>query len=340
MQGYKREKWIDAVKGLTIIMVVFHHVFSGVDSAIGFDDFTVSVYNLLVPIRMPLFFLVAGLFAKKSLDSCLTEFVDSKVLHFLYFYVVWSTVNVFTRAAFSDYANNAVNYFDLIYIFWEPVFSPWFLYALFFAFVTSRFIKHLNVYFQIFLALALAIYISDTAEGKVVLFRAIKLFPFFLVGLHFSSVIRFLVSSKYNFLFLACSFLYLSCSLVVFNTGLQPSDWYVYYSMAPIGILLVMSTVFLISKYMKPVFFVLNYTGQRSLYVYVMHFVPAAACRPLLTKIGFTDPLIITFIGTLLAFPLCLLAYEITKNVSILKFLYKRPDVFTLSKSKKSVSSA
>ena len=60
-----REKYIDAVKGFTIILVVLHHVVSGTNAAMGLPGWFMVLYKLTVPIRMPLFFLVAGFFAKK-----------------------------------------------------------------------------------------------------------------------------------------------------------------------------------------------------------------------------------------------------------------------------------
>ena len=56
----ERHYWIDMVKGLTIILVVFHHGFMGVSSAGLVSGTLMNFYSLTKPIRMPLFFMVSG----------------------------------------------------------------------------------------------------------------------------------------------------------------------------------------------------------------------------------------------------------------------------------------
>lgn len=46
--------------------------------------------GLLVSMRLPTFFLVSGLFARKSLYAPVLAFLDQRVLKFLYLYVLWS----------------------------------------------------------------------------------------------------------------------------------------------------------------------------------------------------------------------------------------------------------
>ncbi len=61
-----RETWVDAVKGFTISLVVFHHVFVGVKNAIGIPEWVVDIYMLTTPIRMPLFFWLRGSMLKSQ----------------------------------------------------------------------------------------------------------------------------------------------------------------------------------------------------------------------------------------------------------------------------------
>ncbi len=49
------------------------------------------------PFRIPAFFLIAGLFASRGIDKDWRSFLDSKILHFAYFYVLWLTIQFVFR---------------------------------------------------------------------------------------------------------------------------------------------------------------------------------------------------------------------------------------------------
>ena len=58
----QRIGWIDAAKGLTIILVVMEHTTFGVQNAVGHLPLIFgTITEFAKPFRMPLFFLVAGL---------------------------------------------------------------------------------------------------------------------------------------------------------------------------------------------------------------------------------------------------------------------------------------
>ena len=44
------------------------------------------------PFRMPDFFLISGLFLARVIDRDWRDYLDKKVIHFAYFYVLWVTI--------------------------------------------------------------------------------------------------------------------------------------------------------------------------------------------------------------------------------------------------------
>ena len=46
---------------------------------------------------MPDFFLISGLFLASRIDRPWRDYLDSKVLHFAYFYVLWMTIQAVTK---------------------------------------------------------------------------------------------------------------------------------------------------------------------------------------------------------------------------------------------------
>ncbi|MGY8898399.1 MAG: acyltransferase family protein [Paraglaciecola sp.] len=327
-----RETWIDSVKGVTIIMVVFHHVFSGIKTSIGFSDLITDIYDLTSPIRMPLFFLVAGFFARKSIHGELNKFINSKVIHFAYFYILWSAISIFTRASLSRFTNNDVFYSDFLTILWHPTFTLWFLYSLLIAFVLARLMRNLPVAFQLGLALVAAVYVIHTIpSGEFILVkRTLRLLPFFLFGVYYSESIRTWVC-KTNFwrpVILGSGFLLLASIAHAYGS---PDDAAYFFPMAGLAIATVMCIIFKMRNTI--IASGLSFVGERSLYIYLMHFLPAAGFRVVLLKLGVDiHPLSLAIVCTIASVFGCILMYEILKNLFPFKYLFERPSAFFLRK--------
>lgn len=327
-----RETWIDSVKGLTIIMVVFHHVFSGIKTSIGFSDLVVGIYDLSSPIRMPLFFLVAGFFARKAIHGPYVQFVNGKVIHFAYFYILWSGISIFTRASLSSFTNNDVLFSDFFTILWHPTFTLWFLYSLLLAFVLARLMRNLPVIIQLCLALIAAVYVIHyIPSGELILVkRTLRLLPFFLFGVYYSESIRAWVSRSHlkQTTILGAGFTLLA--VIAFFYG-SPDQAIYFFPMAALAIATVMCFIFFIRS--SKIASGLSYVGERSLYIYLMHFLPAAGFRVVLLKLGVdVHPLLLALICTAASVASCILVYEIFKNIYPIKYLFKRPSLFYLKK--------
>ena len=84
-----RTLWVDAAKGLCIILVVLFHSTLGVEKDIGHVTWMHTVIEWAKPFRMPDFFLISGLFLSARIARPWREFLDAKVWHFAYFYILW-----------------------------------------------------------------------------------------------------------------------------------------------------------------------------------------------------------------------------------------------------------
>src|SRR6202007_907808 len=98
-----RVDWVDYAKGICIVMVVMMHSVLGVEQAAGEAGFMHVLVAFAKPFRMPDFFLSSGLFLPLVIDSDWRTYLDRKVVHFTYFYVLWVTVQfVFKALAFAS----------------------------------------------------------------------------------------------------------------------------------------------------------------------------------------------------------------------------------------------
>lgn len=134
-----RIDWIDYAKGICIILVVMMHSTLGVENALGRTGYLHDFIEWARPFRMPDFFLISGLFLMRRINAPWRSYLDSKVLHFAYFYVLWMTLQFILKgpgiaaehgvvAALSSYALGFVNPFGTL----------WFIYLLAIFFVVTK----------------------------------------------------------------------------------------------------------------------------------------------------------------------------------------------------------
>ena len=68
------------------------HSVLGVELAAGQTGFMHLLVAFAKPFRMPDFFLISGLFLPLVIDRDWRTYLDRKVVHFAYFYVLWVTI--------------------------------------------------------------------------------------------------------------------------------------------------------------------------------------------------------------------------------------------------------
>lgn len=142
-----RVGWVDTAKGICIIFVVMMHSTLGVGFATGGEGFMHHVVAFAQPFRMPDFFLISGLFLGLVMDRPWLRYIDRKVVHFLYFYVLWLTIQFAFKApgmAMED--GIAAPFAEYLWAFVQPFGTLWFVYILPIFFVFTRAVKSLPVW--------------------------------------------------------------------------------------------------------------------------------------------------------------------------------------------------
>jgi uncharacterized membrane protein YcfT len=87
-----RVDWVDYAKGFCIVFVVMMHSTLGVEAAAGKDGWLHYLVEFARPFRMPDFFMISGLFLANVINRDWRTFLDRKVAHFFYFYLLWMTI--------------------------------------------------------------------------------------------------------------------------------------------------------------------------------------------------------------------------------------------------------
>src|SRR4051812_25334697 len=137
-----RIDWVDYAKGICIVMVVMMHSVLGVELAAGQTGYMHYLVEFAKPFRMPDFFLISGLFLARVIDRDWRTYLDRKVMHFLYFYVLWVTIQFgFKAPGFA--AEHGWPYVARLYLlsYIDPFGTLWFIYLLPVFFVLTKAVR-------------------------------------------------------------------------------------------------------------------------------------------------------------------------------------------------------
>ncbi len=137
--GAPRVDWVDVAKGICIILVVMMHSTLGVEKAIDAPTQLHHFIEWARPFRMPDFFLISGLFLASRIDRPWRPYLDTKVVHFAYFYVLWLTIQfAFKAPSMVGELGPAGTLEAYLLSFIDPFGTLWFIYLLAVFFVVSK----------------------------------------------------------------------------------------------------------------------------------------------------------------------------------------------------------
>lgn len=325
--GKARIDWIDAAKGLTIMLVVMKHVTYGTAASLHSTPYFFNILSeWTIPFRMPLFFLVAGLFARKALHAPTRQFLDGKILHFAYFYLLWSLIQIGLKMVLPHDGNWVITYKDLLLVPLEPFGLLWFIYALALFFATMRLARDVRPAIMIFFALAL--YFTRLDTGWTMPDEFAHRFIFFVSGIYAAPYVFTLAAWAMAHVtrgIFAGVVALISVGVIVYTGAIDTRI--IELATGYIGSTGTIMLIAILAKkgYAKP----LSFVGARSLYVFLAFFLPMAITRVGMIKLGVENGDIITLAALIMAVGAPILAYEITKNTA-LSFVFKRPAFFRL----------
>jgi uncharacterized membrane protein YcfT len=176
----QRIDWVDYAKGICIILVVMMHSTLGVEKAVGETGMLSNFIEWARPFRMPDFFLISGLFLARRINTPWRSYLDTKLVHFAYFYILWMTLQFGFKGpglVAEQGLGAALGQYALGFI--DPFGTLWFIYLLAIFFVVTKATKDVPSYMIFMLAAVLEILpihtgwlIIDEFAGRYVYFFA------------------------------------------------------------------------------------------------------------------------------------------------------------------------
>ena len=326
-----RVDWVDYAKGICIVMVVMMHSVLGVELAAGETGFMHVLVAFAKPFRMPDFFLISGLFLALVIDRDWRTYLDRKVVHFAYFYVVWVTIQFgFKAPSFAAGSNWGHVGYLFLESFIEPFGTLWFIYLLPIFFVVTKLTRSAPP--LVIFAVAALLEMAHVATGWTVIDEFCARFVYFFAGYWLASIVFALSDRARARPVLAIAGL-LTWALV--NGALVQSgysEWPIVslaLGLAGAGAIIVTGTLLARMQWLN----FLRYCGEHSIVIYLAFFLPMAATRALLLRSGLLDigtiSLIVTVAGVLGALAIWRLALALHAN-----FLFDRPDAFWIAPKK------
>ncbi|MEE2877398.1 MAG: acyltransferase family protein [Pseudomonadota bacterium] len=330
-----RINWVDYGKGICIILVVMMHSTLNYGEMVQGTGWMHDVVAFSKPFRMPDFFLIAGLFLSRSIHGPMLEYIDRKVIHFAYFYVLWlglQTMAFEANLLISDPGAVAMIFAKQL-IF--PASSLWFIHQLLFFYVVTRLLKDVPAIAVFLGACALhAIFYAGLVEtGWSVTNRFANWYVFFFAGYAFAPQIFALASRVAKSWEVALAAL---IAWAVWNhelVGLGLSDLPgLSLVMGFAGAAAIVTVAALMARF--KVGGAIRYAGKHSIVIYLTFFIPMKVAQKGLAETG-----LIPDIGTaslaILAFAVSapLIFHRIIKGTPLIA-LYERPAAFRLGKGR------
>jgi uncharacterized membrane protein YcfT len=327
-----RVDWVDYAKGICIVMVVMMHSVLGVELAAGQAGFMHVLVAFAKPFRMPDFFLISGLFLALVIDRDWRTYLDRKVVHFAYFYVLWVTIQFgFKAPAFAAESSWAHVGFLYLESFIEPFGTLWFIYLLPVFFVVIKLTRNISPI--LVWTIAAALEMAHVVTGWTVIDEFCARFVYIYSGYLFADHVFALSDRARARPALALMALALwalaNGGLVALGTSELPL---VSLALGLCGAcaIITIGTLLARTRWLN----VLRFCGEHSIVIYLAFFLPMASTRTLLLKTGIIPDigmvsLIVTVVGVVGALLIWRAALAVHAN-----FLFERPDAFWIAPKK------
>jgi uncharacterized membrane protein YcfT len=267
----QRLAWIDTARGLAIILVVFIHATQWVQEApirIGVWD---DINEVVSTLRMPLFFMCAGILATKWLYASWADLIAKKVFFLGWVFVIWQVVGSFEALVAARITGDQLTPMRMLVSLAlspaRPRFELWFIWALAIFFVVTRLTSRFPLAPQLAVGALMASVAFSNLIPEVNLGwnGFLKYYLFFVIGSYYRPLLLTLANRLTKPLALAATGGWLAIATGTYVTGLiyLPGVGLVvrlFGLVAGIGVALLLQNIKLFS-----------YLGSRTLPIFLAH---------------------------------------------------------------------
>jgi uncharacterized membrane protein YcfT len=322
---------VDYAKGICIILVVLMYVTVGYGEDVNRTSWLDPFVHFAQPFRMPDFFLISGLFLSRTIDAPWRQYLDRKVLHFVYFYVLWLAIQL----AIVEVQLLVLQPLSWIatfgYALIEPINTLWFVHMLAIFYLVTRLLRRVPVAVVLIAAAALhtALFSGIISTDWGVLKEFSRRYVFFFTGYVAApwvfDLARVVAGNPRRAMLGVAAWAFVNGVLVAYDLHLWPV-LSLLLGYAGAAAIVTIGSLLAQRDWAWP----LRYAGANSIVVYLTFFFPRGVLSRLaIATVPDWDVALVSLIITACAVITPLLFHRMIRNTA-LSFLYVRPAAFRL----------
>jgi uncharacterized membrane protein YcfT len=316
--------WVDFSKGICILGVVTLYAVQKMHDELGLTGWLQHWVDFARPFRMPDFFLLSGLFLARVIDRPWRGYLDKKVVHYLYFFVLWTVIYFLSKAAVgragTGFADHAL---ELAGMLFEPFAMLWFIAILPVFFIVTRLTRKVPWWIMLPLAAALQIGGYHTDAWHMVGHFTAR-FVYFYIGYAFAPLFLDLAqrATEHPGRALAAFCAWVVANAWLVREGIADSlGWALPIGLAGCIAVIVAGTLLMRVRWMDW----LRYLGEHSIVTYLAFFVPMGALIVLMKRTGpWFDPGTTAIALSVLSVAFAVGLHRLTLRTP-LRYLFERP---------------
>ncbi len=331
----KRLYWVDMAKGLSIFLVVMMYAASSVGEDTGGVGALHWFIAFATPFRMPEFFLISGLFLSQVIDRPWRSYADRRVVHYLYFYVLWALIHIIFKVGLLG--TDPVGALEqTAWAVVQPYGVLWFIYMLAVVSAASKLFHQLRAPHWPVLAIAALLQMSPIHTGSYLVDQFCEYFVFFYAGHVLAPHLFRLAAWAADHPALALAGL---AAWAAVNAALVFSPGFAMHPIHPVmglaglpGVHLLLALVGTASLCVLaalltrlPFMDWLRWMGSKSLIIYVAFVLPLGISRTVLIRLGIDEPTTLSLLTMAIAIVSPLVLYWIVLRTGLGLWLFERP---------------
>lgn len=316
-----RNPWIDYVRGICIIMVIYRHCFEGmIGSKLPVSNYPILQYlNVyLFSFRMPLFFIISGIFIGAGLaKKGYKHYIDDRFRIIYYPLLIWGSIQITLQLALSHYVNADRSWMDYINLIIRPrkIEQFWYLNALFVVsviFATLKSVVRLKKWQHLIVACVfygVAAWLHQIKTTALFFTDVFHFYIYFAIGdaisdFVFARSFRQRILNPWLLVVMVPAFLISHYYFASINISHHLDDYVMHYMplffllVSLIGCVMITQIAFYLQEF--DVLRFLRVIGFHSLFIYVMHLIISSAIRITITRLLHIENVPIIILSTLL----------------------------------------
>lgn len=325
---YKREIWLDLIKGIVIICVVFEHAYESVNNYMPWESIGLNVLSECIKtFQMALFFSVSGYLYREKEQAKMRKgnFKDIKRYIYIKFtdllvpYTIFGCLIWIGKLLFSQWVKYQVGWKDLVMMYIKPISFAWFLYALFLYEVVLVFIDFFvkkNVITSIALSLlclliACGQVTSEANVDKVLYYGFFYVLGTLIAGKSWvNNKLQGLIGLLLYIIFFVLYYLNKSCVLLFAICGV-------------LAVIIVFGFMGKVEFSHSGINRLIGFIGAQSLYIYIIHPIIQHGLRAIFVMLGYMEGIVWLIELTVAGVCIPLFYYVMSKKLQMLSLPFK-----------------